>query len=334
MLSNPTNNDPDESLPTSSQIVRNIYESFESNVYTVYGTSKFYTRIDGVDYNIDSIVRSNSNSSSKDKFIHYNNNDVYYSGDPNNSSGINDDSLINFNTYSIDSMGGTNFIHDNNTGRVNLGNYFGAKYDDFLNDDEAYPPAWCNRIICICVGAGGSGGAAGFGDNDGQGGGGAGSGAAICGYIDIGSNDSPLNIKIGKGGKKNTWEHANGNSGGNTEVSVNNKSIIAGGGGQGYAYNYPGGGGTTSSSSFNIIKSQNGAGGNWGYNANDDDDEMSDDKQNYRAPGGSSVYFLTNTGNNFGYGGWGGNFGNDDKFDGDYGGNGNDGFVRIYYTRV
>jgi len=326
MLSNPINYDSTNEKPTQSQIVNQLYE--------VDSTSKFYTRINGIDYNIDSIMRVTDNtSSSKDKFIHDNN--LYFSGDSNNSSDIYDTTLIDFNTYSIDYMNNTKFKHDTGSGgRPDLGNYFGAKYDDFYSTDTRHKPSWCNRIICICVGAGGSGGAAGFGDNDGQGGGGGGSGAAIVGYMDLDDSDTTINITVGIGGHPNNYEHANGNPGSATTISVNNKKITAGPGAEGQAYNPGGVGGTTEySTSVEIIREQNGKQGSWGANADDDDDEMSSDWQGYRAPGGGSVYIWTKTGYNYGYGGAGGHFGNDDGFDGDYGSSGYNGFARIYYIR-
>lgn len=310
-----------------------ITVSQQSNLTTTEGNSRFYTRINGVDYNIDALVRQGANNSSKDKFIH--NSGGYFAGESNSSSNIYDQTLLNYNNgTSIDYLASLKFKHDNNSGLPDLGNYFGAPYGDYNGYSYAVEtiPAWCNRVICICVGAGGGGGAGRFGDNDGQSGGGGGSGGAVCAYIDCNGNEQII-ISAGSSGKNNNWEGANGNQGGSSYVNVGNSEIVAYGGGGGFAGNKAGGGGSYYTTGASVIKYHNGNSGTWGANADDDDDEMNSNWEGYRAPGASSIYNWTASGNGKGSGGNGGHFGDDDEFDGDYGSNGGAGFVRVYYIR-
>jgi hypothetical protein len=325
----------------SSMIVKNIVVQGlppnvtltpQSNLTSTGGNSRFYTRINGVDYNVDSLVRTGAANTTKGRYGH---NSGYFEGQPNNSSNIYDGTLINFNGgNSIDYVNNFLFAHDNNSGRANLANYFGAPYEDY--GEGTYTsrtiPAWCNRVICICLGAGGGGAAGRFGDNDGQGGGGGGSGAAVCAYIDCNGGEQII-ISAGPGGGAAGWEGGNGNSGGPSYVLVGSHQIIAYGGQGGFAGNPAGNGGTYYTTGASVIKYQNGVGGGWGAQADDDDDEMNSNWEGFRAAGGGSIYNWTATYNGKGAGGAGGHFGDDDKFDGDYGDGGSGGFVRVYYVR-
>jgi hypothetical protein len=310
--------------------------SVQSNLSTEGGNSKFYTRINGKDYNIDSLVRTGAANASKGR---YSNQSGYnFAGVENGSSGIENSTLATYNFrhggYGIDYMDYTSFMHDNGSGRFDLGNYFGAPYEEATGYTSwtTTAPSWCNRVVGICVGGGGGGGAGRFGDNDGQGGGGGGSGAAIAGFIDCNGGDS-IQVVAGGAGTSNSWEGANGKSGGTSSITIGSKQLIATGGGHGKAGNPGGIGGYTETHSASAILYQNGYNGSSGQNADDDDDEMDSDRQHYQAPGAASVYNWTSSGNGQGNGGYGGSFGNDDEFDGDYGGNGSAGFVRIYFIR-
>jgi hypothetical protein len=298
------------------------------NIYIYILTmSGFFTNINGVELNIDQIVRGGSNSTSKDKFI--NEGGKYFQGTNNNTSGINNGTLKSYNDgYSIDSISNTGF---KGTSRPDLGNYFGAQYRDYgPGNHYTNVPSHCNKIIAICVGAGGGGGSGRFGDNDGHGGGGGGSGSAACGSINCSPGQS-ISIYVGGGGGHGGSEGAHGGTGGKTTVQVGGYQIFGNGGGGGIGDGGAGGAGAGAGSG--PILTHTGKGGTKGANADDDDDEMCSNAQHSRAAGGKSIYDWTNAGKGSGAGGAGGHFGNDDEFDGDYGSNGGGGWARIYFTR-
>ena len=306
----------------------------EENRPTNEGTSGFYTRINGTDWNIDRIVRGGSNSSSKDIFV--NTNGKHFQGNSNNTTGLQESTLQNYNfkegNFSVDFMTNTRF-HGRN--RPDLGNYFGAPYGDYGagTNRTLTIPGYCNRIVAICVGGGGGGGCASFGDNDGHGGGGGGSGGATSGFIDCNPGDIFV-VNVGSGGHNGGREGGNGGGGGATTVTLGNKYIRAwGGGGGGGSGRGGGGGGGVAHESASILISKTGHGGSPGVNADDDDDEMNSHWEGYRAPGGGSIYNWTNTANGAGAGGSGGHFGDDDEFDGDCGDHGGGGWCRVYFIR-
>ena len=288
--------------------------------------SGFFTNINGVELNIDQIVRGGSNSTSKDIFI--NEGGKYFQGTNNNTSGINNGTLKSYNSgYSIDSISNTGF---KGTSRPDLGNYFGAQYRDYgPGNHNTTVPSYCNKIIAICVGAGGGGGSGKFGDHDGHGGGGGGSGGASCGSINCNPGQG-ISIFVDGGGGHGSYQGGHGGTGGKTTVEVAGYQVagFGGGGGVGGGGGGGGGGGYMGGEILNM----NGKGGAAGANADDDDDEMCSNSEGYKAPGGKSIYDWTNAGKGSGVGGAGGCFGDDDEFDGDYGSNGGGGWARIYFT--
>lgn len=306
----------------------------EENRPTYTGSSGFYTRINGADWNIDTIVRGGTNSSSKDVF--FNTGGKYFQGNSNNTSGLQDSTLQNYNfkegSFSVDFMTNTRF---HGRDRPDLGNYFGAPYSEYGagTNQSLTIPGYCNRIVAICVGAGGGGGCASFGDNDGHGGGGGGSGAASAGFIDCDPGDIFVVI-VGRGGGNGGREGGNGGGGGHTTVQINNKYIRSWGGEGGRGSGGRGGnGGGVEHASASVFLTTGGKGGEGGANADDDDNNMNSGWEKHQSGGGGSIYNWTGSGYGAGVGGHGGHFGDDDEFDGDCGGGGGGGWCRIYFTR-
>jgi len=218
-------------------------------------------------------------------------------------------------------------------------------YSEYGGSTSATVPSWASAITIVCISGGGGGGAGtngfkknqplqGKGSQNGGGGGGGGGGEykIFRGYPVAGG--TPLQIVVGGGGGGGQGPSADGGGGGETYVKLTNSGVIVhtagGNGGQGGALGGTGGGG--GGKAYNTYYAENynngstyGTGSNGGVSGNQQRENRAGG--NINQPQGDYLPL----GGQFSGGGTGGMGSNYEDQGRANGGNGSQGFVRIYW---
>ncbi len=219
--------------------------------------SNFYSKINGVFYDINNLFLDNGTRKSSGNFTTGANFDnsapkqTYVPTAP--FGGANFDTwVVPSGVQGADAASGTNnFI----TGGKDIASFHGARYFEentsyaintkhqkvsFFDSVQGFsvvqgimvPPAWCSTVVVIAIGGGGGGGCASYGDNDGWGGdGGGGAGMVIAQY----HTEKITSIKyiVGFGGGVQNWEDGYGYPGSHSAVWINDVEICRSYGGGG-----------------------------------------------------------------------------------------------------
>ena len=288
--------------------------------------SNFYTKINGIYYDVNNLFLDNATRTSSGNF---NTGGAFDNSAPretfNPNAGYGGSSFFNWVVPSGvaggDAASGTNNFVSN--GR-DIAGFHGARYlqetnysgrgnygypqDVFFDSVQGYnlsrwiftPPGWCQTVVAIALGGGGGGGGASYGDNDGWGGDGGGAAGMVIAQYHT-SKITSIKYTIGGGGGVQAWEDGYGSRGGHSVVWINDVEICR---------SYGGGGGNNGWG--NAVRRGRMKGGDDGWR--NDRGQKADNGGGYRVSNGAKLIYGTN-----GVNGNGGAACDDDdnEFDGD-----------------